>query len=67
MVLTPSTTLSLGTPAPDFRLPNTNDALVSLADFKNARVLLVMLLCNHCPCVKHIRGVVRGAWRRCHP
>ena len=49
--------LALGTRAPDFRLPNTNgERVVSLADFKDAKALLVIFLCNHCPYVKHIRS-----------
>src|SRR5712664_2798455 len=55
MSLTPSTMLALGTTAPDFRLPDTDGKIVSLADFKNAPALLVIFMCNHCPYVKHIR------------
>jgi len=55
MVMTPTTMLSLGTSAPDFRLPDTRGEIVSLADFKAAPGLLVMFLCNHCPYVQHIR------------
>lgn len=47
--------LPLGTAAPDFRLPETNGKIVSLADFKNAKALVVLFICNHCPYVKHIR------------
>jgi len=49
--------LPLGTPAPDFRLPDTNSdgKTVALSDFKNAPALLVIFMCNHCPYVKHIR------------
>lgn len=47
--------LPLGTAAPDFRLPDTDGALVSLEDFKDAPALLVAFICNHCPFVKHIR------------
>ena len=47
--------LPLGTPAPDFKLPDTNGKTVSLSDFKNAHALLVLFICNHCPYVKHIR------------
>lgn len=47
--------LPLGTPAPDFRLPDPNGKLVSLADFAGQPALLVMFLCNHCPYVKHVR------------
>jgi len=56
MALTPSTMLPLGTTAPDFKLPDTNGKTVSLADFKDKPVLLVLFICNHCPYVKHIRA-----------
>ena len=55
MSLTPSTMLPLGTTAPDFKLPDTNGKMVSLADFKGETALLVLFICNHCPYVKHIR------------
>ena len=54
MVLTPSTMLPLGTPAPDFSLPNVDGKVVSLADFKDAKALLVIFMCNHCPYVIHV-------------
>jgi peroxiredoxin len=56
MVAVNSTMLPLGTRAPDFRLPDTNGKMVSLADFENANALLVIFMCNHCPYVKHIRS-----------
>jgi peroxiredoxin len=56
MALTPSTMLPLGTTAPDFKLPDTDGKIVSLADFKDKPALLVMFLCNHCPYVKHVRA-----------
>lgn len=56
MALTPSTMLPLGTPAPDFKLPDTHGRMVSLHDFKNAKGLLVIFMCNHCPYVKHLRA-----------
>src|ERR1035437_6244920 len=56
MSLTPSTMLPLGTPAPDFCLPDTNGKSVSLADFMDKPALLVVFMCNHCPYVKHIRA-----------
>lgn len=55
MARTPSTMLPLGTPAPDFRLPDTDGALVARDDFSEAPALLVMFVCNHCPFVVHIR------------
>ncbi|HEV7222069.1 MAG TPA: thioredoxin family protein [Pirellulales bacterium] len=55
MARTPSTMLPLGTPAPDFRLANAVDGkTVSLADFRGAKALLLMFICNHCPFVKHV-------------
>jgi len=55
MAETPSTMLALGTPAPDFALPDTNGNMVSLKDFEKAPALLVMFICNHCPFVKLVR------------
>ena len=55
MALTPSTMLALGSPAPGFRLPDTDGRLVALDDFRDAPALLVAFLCNHCPYVKHVR------------
>ena len=53
MALTPSTMLALGTSAPDFTLPDTEDNRVSRRDFTN-QPLLVMFICNHCPYVHHV-------------
>jgi peroxiredoxin len=55
MALTPSTMAPLGTPAPGFRLPDTDGEVVSLSDFGDAPALLVAFICNHCPYVKHVR------------
>jgi peroxiredoxin len=46
--------IGLGTPAPDFRLPDTTGKVVSRDDFRPAPALLVMFMCNHCPYVKHV-------------
>src|ERR1700735_3493041 len=56
MSLTPSTMLSLGTTAPDFKLPDTNGKTCSLTDFKDKAALVVIFMCNHCPYVIHIRA-----------
>ncbi|MFQ5937192.1 MAG: thioredoxin family protein, partial [Acidiferrobacterales bacterium] len=58
MTATPSTMLELGTPAPEFNLPDTTGRLVSLTDFRGAPALLVVFMCNHCPYVKHIRSAL---------
>ena len=55
MVLTPSTMLPLGSPAPSFELPDTvSGRTVRLSDLSRKRGLLVIFLCNHCPYVKHV-------------
>jgi peroxiredoxin len=46
--------LPLGTKAPGFSLVNVDGREVSLADFADAPALVVMLICNHCPFVKHL-------------
>ncbi|MGH1394900.1 MAG: thioredoxin family protein [Trichormus sp.] len=57
MVLTASTMLPLGTKAPDFHLPNVvSGETISLANFADKKVLLVMFICRHCPFVKHIQN-----------
>jgi peroxiredoxin len=56
MVAVNSTMLPLGTIAPPFTLPDTSGKQVSLTDFPDARALLVIFMCNHCPYVKHLRA-----------
>jgi len=48
--------LPLGTPAPDFTLPDVvSGKTVSLSDFAGDGPLLVIFLCAHCPYVHHVR------------
>lgn len=55
MVRTASTMMPLGTAAPEFALPEAStNKTISLADFKAAKGLLVVFMCNHCPYVKHV-------------
>jgi len=57
MARTASTMLPLGTPAPDFRLPDVvSGQIISLATFPDQVALLVMFICRHCPFVKHVQG-----------
>lgn len=58
MARTPSTMLPLGTPAPDFELPDTDGHRVALGDYAGAPGLLVMFICNHCPFVVHLRAAL---------
>jgi peroxiredoxin len=55
MARTFSTMLELGVTAPHFSLPDTHGTLVCRDDFKNAKGLLVIFMCNHCPYVIHLR------------
>ena len=55
MARTESNMLPLGTPAPDFRLPDTvSGRQISLDDASGEHGTLVMFICNHCPFVKHV-------------
>jgi peroxiredoxin len=67
MVAVNSTMMPLGTPAPDFRLPDTSGRLVALSDFRDARALVVMFICNHCPYVKHVRNALADLGREYQP
>lgn len=54
-----SNLVPLGTPAPDFDLPDYSGLTdlgrrLSLSDFADSPVLVVMFICNHCPFVHHV-------------
>jgi peroxiredoxin len=57
--------LSLGTQAPNFRLPDTTAGgkEVSLDDFAAGPALLVAFICNHCPFVQHVAGELAALGR----
>src|SRR4051812_40551909 len=44
-------TLQIGDKAPNFNLPGIDGKNYSLTDFKNAKFLIVVFSCNHCPYV----------------
>ena len=57
MARTPSTMLPLGTKAPDFQLPDVvSGKPISLDTFTDKKSLLVMVICQHCPFVKHVQN-----------
>jgi peroxiredoxin len=57
MPRTPSTMLALGTKAPNFQLPEVvSGKLISLDTFANKQAFLVMVICQHCPFVKHVQN-----------
>jgi peroxiredoxin len=41
--------LAIGDAAPDFKLPGVDGRDYSLSDFREARILVVIFTCNHCP------------------
>jgi peroxiredoxin len=42
-------TLEINAAAPDFELPGVDDRTYRLSDFADAKVLMVVFTCNHCP------------------
>jgi len=44
-------TLQIGDSAPSFKLPGVDGKEYSLADFRDAKLLVVVFSCNHCPYV----------------
>jgi peroxiredoxin len=52
-------TLQIGDKAPDFKLPATDGKTYALADFKDAKALVVFFTCNHCPFVTGSDEVTR--------
>ena len=53
MALTPSTMLALGTGLPDFELPQVTGGRLNRSSL-DQRPVLLMVLCAHCPFVKHV-------------
>ena len=41
--------LDIGQPAPDFSLPGVDGKTYSLKSFSDAKILLIVFTCNHCP------------------
>jgi len=42
-------TLPIGSPAPAFNLKGTDEKMYSLQSFANAKILVIIFTCNHCP------------------
>ena len=45
--------LALGSPAPDFSLPGVDGRTYALKDFAEAKILVVVFTCNHCPTAQY--------------
>ena len=67
MVLTESRNLTLGTPCPDFRLRSVDGKTFARDDFKDAPVLVVMFICNHCPYVQAVEDRIIALQREYGP
>ncbi len=46
-------TLPLAAPAPDFNLPGVDGRNYALKDFADAKVLVIVFTCNHCPTAQY--------------
>ncbi len=56
MAAVESKMLPLGTPAPDFALPDVaGGGLIRMSEIAPGQPLLVMFLCRHCPYVVHVQ------------
>jgi len=44
-------TLALGSTAPDFSLPGVDGRNYALKDFADAKILVIVFTCTHCPTV----------------
>jgi peroxiredoxin len=52
--------MELGTPIPEFSLPDTDGRRYCQDDFDPSKLLFVIFMCNHCPFVLHILdGILR--------
>lgn len=52
-------TLPLGSLAPDFSLPAVDGHTYSLKDFADAKLLVVLFTCNHCPTAQAYEGRIK--------
>ncbi|MGQ0636137.1 MAG: redoxin domain-containing protein [Planctomycetaceae bacterium] len=51
--------LAIGDQAPDFDLPGVDDRRYALKDFSEAKLLLVVFTCNHCPTAQAYEGRIK--------
>ena len=55
-----NTTLKLGATAPDFTLPGVDGRNWTLKDFSEAKVLVVIFTCNHCPTAQYYEERIKA-------
>ena len=51
--------LPIGSPAPDFQLPATDGKTYSLADFRDAKALVIIFTAVHCPTAEIYEGRIK--------
>lgn len=59
MALLESAMVPLGSPCPDFSLPGVDGRLWNRSDFQ-APLLLIVVMCNHCPYVQAVDGRINA-------
>ncbi|UCD51100.1 MAG: redoxin domain-containing protein [Phycisphaerales bacterium] len=52
-------TLKIGAAAPDFALPGVDGKIHKLADYAEAKVLVIIFTCNHCPTAQAYEGRIK--------
>lgn len=56
-------TLSLGARAPDFALPGVDGKTHGLAEYADARLLVLVFTCNHCPTARYYEDRIKAITR----
>ena len=68
MAIESLTSIPLRTPAKEFSLPNVvTGETVSLSQVPQAKALVVMFICRHCPYVVHVRDEILRIARHYQP
>ena len=67
MAVESSYQLKLGAAAPDFNLPGVDGKTYTLGDFGDARALVVIFMCNHCPYVIAVQDRINELAREYAP
>lgn len=52
-------TLAIGAKAPDFALPGVDGQVHKLSDYDQAKVLMIVFTCNHCPTAQAYEGRIK--------
>ncbi len=60
-------TLEIGAVAPDFSLPGVDGRTHALRDFRDARLLVVVFTCNHCPTAQYYEERLKAIVREYQP